>query len=164
MYRLSFLFFLSLFFLSSYAQAGVLPDGGIKLSAGKKQFISKGRSYIKWNDYCFDTKMGCARFQVLRKEKVPVFGYLKIIFDKAKKQDFKKYCEDVYKESVAIDKTLKDFNFDSAAGGNAPLLRCFWQGKKDVTNFFWKSGVIILVNTSETYDVKPLIKEATLNE
>lgn len=125
------------------------------LFAGTKKISFPKSPGIKWSDFCFDKKMGCARFQVQDNENYN-FGFVKIVSDKIEINDFKKYCSEVFELSRSIDKNLNNF----VNAGESAVPHCSWLGLKDITQFFWKDGLTIVVTTSGKIDAQRIISEA----
>lgn len=130
------------------------------IQAGEKKLSFQKMDNLEWSQYCFDTKMGCARFVIKRAKAAPTFGYVKVVTDQLASKDFNTYCKEVFKISSSSDKTLNKFNIDT----KAKLPHCSWMGQKDTTHFFWKNGVTVVVNTNDQFNVEKIVSEAKLHE
>lgn len=134
--------------------------GLFNISAGEKKLTFQKNPNLEWRQFCFDTKMGCARFKLNNGKAAPTFGYVKVVTNELKEKDFSTYCKEVFKISSSNDKTLGKFSLDT----KSKMPHCSWMGQKDVTHFFWKSGVTVVVNTNDQLDVEKILGEAKLNE
>jgi len=141
--------------------AWALPKNAkvVTLVAGGHQLNFTKTPNIEWSDFCYEQKMGCARFQVKHPKK-PSFGFIKVVTDKLEKTAFKNYCQEVFDLSKASDSSLKNFN----QAADTALPHCSWFGVKDVTHLYWKDGITLMVTTSDKFDVQKIISEAKLNE
>jgi hypothetical protein len=164
MSKLKVLIFMAFCACIQKSWASYSTANAFNLTAGHKVLSFEKNSNIEWNDFCFDQKMGCARFQIVKKnlakKKEFNFGFIKIVTDKLIRKDFKKYCSEVYEISKTADPKLKNFT-------NAPdslISHCSWNGSKEITHFFWKDGLTIAVTTSEQYNFDKIMREAKLNE
>ena len=155
--KIMLIFFIT-FMQSSWSS--VRSVGAFNIEAGSKKLILQNNPNIEWRQFCFDTKMGCARFNFSNGKSEDVSGFIKVIADNLLEKDFNKYCKEVFDISSAHDKTLNSFSVDTSS----KLQHCSWKGKQDITNFFWKDGMTILVNTSVAFNAKNIISEAKFNE
>lgn len=130
------------------------------IQAGEKKIIFQKNPNLEWRQFCFDTKLGCARFKFNNGKSEPIFGYIKVVTDQLQSKDFNKYCKEVFDISFSNDKSLNSFNIDT----KSKIQHCSWMGKKDVIHFFWKDGVTLVVNTNEYLNVDNILSEAKFNE
>ena len=137
-------------------------NDSFNIQAGTKKLIFKKNPKMEWRQFCFDTKMGCARFRFNNVKSDPIFGYIKIVTDQVKSKDFNKYCKEVFDISSSEDKTLNKFSVDTKS--KSKIQHCSWMGQKDVIHFFWKDGFTIVVNTNDSFNVETLLSEAKFNE
>ncbi len=135
-------------------------SGTFNIAAGDKKLSFQKNPNIEWRQFCFDTKMGCARFKHNNGKAAPTFGYVKVVTNQLAEKDFNTYCKEVFKISSSNDKTLGKFNINS----KSKMPHCSWMGQKDVTNFFWKNGITVVVNTNDQFDAEKVLGEAKLNE
>lgn len=135
-------------------------SGSFNIDAGEKKLSFQTNPKLEWRQFCYDTPMGCARFKHDNGKAEPTFGYVKVVTNKLPEKDFNNYCKEVFKISASNDKTLNSFNVDT----KSKMPHCSWMGKKDMTHFFWKSGLTIVVNTNDQFDVVKILSEAKLNE
>ncbi|MGZ3789186.1 MAG: hypothetical protein ACXVLQ_11725 [Bacteriovorax sp.] len=159
MTKIRFIFFIVLQFCLQNSWAFSKSSKSFGLSAGTNHLSFPSAPNIEWSDFCYDKKMGCARFQI-KHAKRPSFGFIKVVSDKIEKKGFKNYCKEVFDSSKSTDANLKDFIIAS----EATLPHCAWSGPKDTTHLFWKDGITLVVTTSDKYDVQKMIREAKLNE
>lgn len=152
-----------LIFLITFMQSAwssLKSEALFNISAGNKKITFQKNPNLEWRQYCFDTKMGCARFKHNNGKAAPSFGYIKVVTDQLQAKDFNSYCKEVFEISYSNDKTLNKFN----VGVKSKMPHCSWMGENDVTHFFWKNGVTIVVNTNDQLDVEKILSEAKLNE
>lgn len=142
------------------AWSSLKNDGFFNISAGEKKISFQPNPKLEWRQFCFDTKLGCARFEHDNGKLAPTLGYIKVVTDQLLAKDFNNYCREVFKMSSDNDKTLNNFNIDK----KSRIPHCSWMGEKDVTHFFWKSGITIVVNTNDSFNVEKILVEAKLNE
>lgn len=149
-----------LFSLMPSAWSSQKTEASFNISAGEKKLSFQKNPNLEWRQFCFDTKMGCARFKHNNGKAAPTFGYIKVVTNQLQEKDFSTYCKEVFKISSSNDKTLNKFSLDT----KSKMPHCSWMGQKDVTHFFWKSGVTVVVNTNDQLDVEKILSEAKLNE
>ncbi|MEA9356246.1 hypothetical protein SHI21_08535 [Bacteriovorax sp. PP10] len=159
MIKFKFIFLMSMMFCIQTSWASPKSTRFIKIPAGSNHLSFAKAPNIEWSEFCYNQKLGCARFQVKGAQK-PNFGFIKVVTDKLEKQNFKKYCSEVFDVSKSMDASLGNFTNDAQAA----LPHCSWMGSKDMTHLFWKDGITLIVTTSDKYDVQKMIREAKLNE
>ena len=142
------------------AWASLKNDGHFNISAGEKKITFQKNPNLEWRQFCFDIKLGCARFQHNNGNTAPTLGYIKIVTDQLPVKDFDNYCKEVFKISSKNDKSLNKFNIDK----KSKMPHCSWMGESDVTHFYWKSGITIVVNTNDNFSVETILVEAKLKE
>ncbi|MDD4973736.1 MAG: hypothetical protein PHY93_05265 [Bacteriovorax sp.] len=157
MTKTRFIFFITFLFCIQHSWAFSASSNFISLSAGKNYLSFPKNTNIEWSDFCYDKKMGCARFQS-KQARNPRFGFIKVVSDKIERKKFKNYCKEVFELSKSTDTNLKNFINSS----EATLPHCSWSGLKDATHFFWKDGITLVVTTSDQHDVQKMISEAKL--
>ena len=159
-----FLFYIILLLGVQYSWASTADLSSFNISAGRKQLSFEKKANFVWSNYCFEKKMGCARFQVSKKNKDKIvdtyFGFVKVVTDKLEKKDFEKYCKDVFEISRSNDLKLNKF----VGSSEVALPHCSWSGTKDETHFFWREGITIVLTTTRSFDVEKTIREAKLND
>lgn len=156
--NLLLIFMLSMVIPTAWASQNT--SGLFSIAAGEKKLSFQKNPNLEWRQFCYDTPLGCARFKHDNGKAAPIFGYVKVVTNKLPEKDFNSYCKEVFKISASIDKTLNSFNMNTKT--NMP--HCSWMGQKDMTHFFWKNGLTIVVNTNDQFDVVKILGEAKLNE
>lgn len=154
------LLLISLISFMPWAQSAQKSSGLFNIAAGEKKLVFQKNSNMEWRQFCFDTKMGCARFKHNNGKDAPTFGYVKVVTNQLPEKDFATYCKEVFKISSTTDKTLGKFSMNA----KSKLPHCSWMGQKDMTHFFWKNGVTVVVNTNDQLEVAKMLSEAKLNE
>ncbi len=152
-----------LIFLISFMQSAWSSNNSVapfNIQAGSKKLIFKKDPNIEWRQFCFDTPLGCARFNYNNGKSEDISGYVRVLTEKITAKEFDKYCKEVFDISTTYDKSLNSFEIDT----KSIMQHCSWKGKKDVVNFFWKDGTTILVNTSDSFNAKSILSEARINE
>lgn len=123
-----------------------------QMSAGSKiaDFLALD---TEWVDFCIDKKLGCARFKVNMNEEKPIYGFLKVMTDRAPENKFKEYCKNAYTQTLNLDNKVTSYTVQT----REDMSYCSWSSSFDKTFFFWKSGLTLMVTVSDRMDLNTLI-------
>lgn len=162
--KIIFIFIITFFVGAHSSWSSTGGSRFFNVSAGLKKLSFEKKAGFTWSNFCFDKKMGCARFQISNKSNektvAPSFGFIKVVTDKLEKKDFEKYCRDVFDISYSSDIKLKGFISEAKIS----LPHCSWSSPKDETHFFWREGITIVLTTTHHFDVEKIIREARFND